>query len=123
MFPPSVTTGVPPLPPEIAAQQAQSQMPAAAAFARMQPSMPDPVQALKAKVMELEKWAGETDNLLRQLAPGAAPLLVPIAEAGKALAQEIATLEQQRSTGPSPMVTGSVPPNLPGNMPDGRPAA
>lgn len=115
MFPPTAT---PPLPPQIQQQQMQPQGPQdmAAMFGRMSSAMPDPVTILEMQLAKLEAWAAETAPLTNQLNPALTTLLVPIAQAGKALQAEIAKLKQQ-TAGPSPMVTGSVPPNLPGNIP------
>jgi hypothetical protein len=124
MSPSMMATGVPPLPPELQAQ-AQQQAPAPAAlFAQMGPAgggLPDPVAVLEGQVAQLEEWAARTAPVLSQVNPGLATLLVPIAQAGKALQSEIASLKQ-RTSGPSPQVTGSVPPNVPGNIPGARPA-
>lgn len=118
---PSVTgTAIPPMPPEIQAQQ-QQQRPVSQMFGQMGANMPDPVSILEAQVAKLEEWAAQTAPLTNQVNPALTTLLVPIAQAGKALQQEIQNL-RQRTSGPSPTVSGTVPPNLPGNMPGGRPA-
>lgn len=83
--------------------------------------LPNPVEVLKGKLSQLEEWAASTAPLLSQVNPALATLLVPIAQAGKALQSEIESMEQ-RSAGPSSQVAGSVPPNLPGNIPGARPA-
>ncbi len=121
----SPMTAVPPLPPEVMAQYAAQQpMPAGPVFTQMgaaAPALPDPVGVLKGKVAQLEALTGEMDQILALINPGLQPLLVPIAQSGKALQSEIQTLEQ-RMAGPSPQVTGSAPPNVPGNIPGARPA-
>ena len=115
-------TAVPPLPPGV---QAQQQQPVAPTFQAMgqqgMGGIPDPVALLAAQVAKLEAWAAETAPLASQINPALATLLVPIAQSGKALQQEIATL-RQKTSGPSPQVTGSVPPNVPGNIQGARPA-
>lgn len=122
MFP---QTAMPPLPPEVQQQQAQQPAALAQRFAQMGAmgggGIPDPVAVLEAQLAKLEAWAAETAPLTNQVNPALTTLLVPIAQAGKALQQEIASL-RQRTSGPSPQVQGSVPPNMPGNIPDGRPA-
>lgn len=67
---------------------------------------------LKAKVGELEEWANQTMQLLQQINPGAMALMVPIAQAGKALQEQIADMEA-RSGG------GSMQPNPGGDIPPG----
>lgn len=120
MFP-GMATAAPPLPPGISAQQ----QPAAQTFQAMGAmgggGIPDPISVLETQVSKLESWAAETAPLLTQVNPALATLLVPVAQAGKALQSEIANLKQ-RMSGPSPQVTGSNPPNVPGNIPGARPA-
>jgi hypothetical protein len=120
MAPSGPMTGVPPLPPEIQRQQ-QAQAGVAPLFARMGQAIPDPVSVLEGQIAKLEAWAAETAPLTSQVNPALTTLLVPIAQAGKALQAEIANL-RQRTTGPSPQVAGSVPVNIPGNIPSGKPA-
>lgn len=127
--PPSPTmTAVPPLPPQIQAQQVPPSP--AATFSQMAPAgpggqpgmgIPNPITVLKAQMAKLEAWAAETVPLLSQVNPALSTLLIPIAQAGKAMQTEIDQMEQ-RNAGPSPQVQGSNPPNLPGNIPGGRPA-
>jgi hypothetical protein len=123
MFP-GQATATPPLPPDIQAQQAQQAQqpqPAAPMFAQMGASIPDPISVLEAQVAKLEQWAADTAPLANQVNPALTTLLIPIAQAGKALQTEIENLKQ-RTSGQSPQVTGSAPPSVPGNIPDGRPA-
>jgi hypothetical protein len=119
---PSMMTAIPPLPPEIM----QQQQPASAVpmYAQMgaQATLPNPVAVLSGQIEKLKSWAAETAPLLTQVNPGLATLLVPIAEAGKALESEIEALIQ-RTSGPSPQVAGTVAPNVPGNIPGARPVA
>ena len=117
MGPMGPATAVPPLPPGIAAQQ----QPAAQTFQAMGSALPDPIAVLETQMAKLEQWAAETAPLLTQVNPALATLLVPIAQSGKAMQSEIANLKQ-RMSGPSPQVTGSNPPNVPGNIPGARPA-
>jgi hypothetical protein len=117
MFP-GMSTAAPPLPPGI---QAQAQQPAAPMFQQMGAAIPDPVSVLETQMAKLEQWAAETAPLLTQVNPALGTLMVPIAQAGKAMQSEIANLKQ-RMSGPSPQVTGSNPPNVPGNIPGARPA-
>ena len=49
---------------------------------------------LKAKLVELGKWIQETGAMLQMVNPGAAPLLLPIASAGKALEEQINSGDQ-----------------------------
>lgn len=123
MFPgPSgARTAIPPLPPDIQAQQSAAAAPMFAQMGAMNQGMPNPLDVLKSQVAKLEAWAAETAPLTNQINPALTTLLVPIAQAGKALQSEIENLEQ-RTAGPSPMVMGSAPPNLPGNIPGARPA-
>src|SRR3954469_2143438 len=122
MFPPpGQATATPPMPPDISAQQAQQQQPVGPMFAQMGAAIPDPISVLEAQVAKLEAWAAETAPLTNQVNPALTTLLVPIAQAGKALQSEIASL-RQRTSGDSPQVTGSVPPNVPGNIPGARAA-
>lgn len=114
-------TAVPPLPPEISAQQQQAAAPIFAQMGAAGPALPDPVLVLEGKIGELEQWASETAPLLTQINPGLATLLVPIAQAGKALQTEIQILKQ-RAGAASPAVSGSAPPTVPGNIPGGQPA-
>jgi hypothetical protein len=95
--------------------------PMAAQFAGMAQSLPDPIAVLEGRMEMLEEWAKGTAPLLTQINPALGTLLVPIAQAGKAMQSEIANLKQ-RNAGPSPQVSGTVPPNLPGNIPGARPA-
>lgn len=120
MFPNAVRTAIPPLPPDIAAQAA-APPPASAMFSQMGMAIPDPVVVLEGKVAQLEQWASEVAPLTNQINPALTTLLVPIAQAGKALQSEIENLKQ-RTAGPSPQVMGSAPPTLPGSMPSARPA-
>ena len=92
-----------------------------AMFSQMGQNLPNPIDVLSGKLSQLELWASETAPLLSQVNPALAVLLVPIAQAGKALQSEIEQLKQ-RTAGPSPQVSGSVPPNVPGNIPGARPA-
>jgi len=118
---PGTATAIPPPPPEVQGQmQAQPQASPVSMFGQMGSSIPNPVTVLEGKMAQLEQWAAETAPLLTQLNPALATLLVPIAQAGKAMQTEIANLKQ-RTAGPSPQVSGSVPPNVPGNIPGGRP--
>jgi hypothetical protein len=94
---------------------------AAPMFARIGASLPDPIAVLSGKMAQLEQWAAETAPLLQNINPALATLMVPIAAAGKAMQTEIENLKT-RTSGPSPQVTGSVPPNVPGNIPSARPA-
>jgi hypothetical protein len=116
----AMMTAIPPLPPEIAAQQ---QQPVGPMFAQMASGggLPDPIGVAEMKLAELEQWAGSFAPLLSQINPGLATLLVPIAQAGKALQSEIGNL-RARTAAPSPAEAGSMPPNLPGNIPGGQPA-
>lgn len=111
-------TAAPPLPPEI---QAQSQPSPVSMFSQMGASIPDPLALLEAQIAKLEAWAAETAPIASQVDPGLATLLVPIAQAGKAMQAETQNL-RQRTAGPSPQVMGSAPPNVPGNIPGARPA-
>jgi hypothetical protein len=115
---PGMATAAPPLPPGI---QAQAQQPAAQTFQAMGSALPDPIAVLETQMAKLEQWAAETAPLLTQVNPALGTLLVPIAQAGKAMQSEIANLKN-RMSGPSPQVQGSVPPNVPGNIPGARPA-
>jgi hypothetical protein len=90
-------------------------------FGQMGASLPDPISVLEGKMAQLEQWAAETAPLLTQVNPALGTLMVPIAQAGKAMQSEIANL-RQRTANPSPQVVGSVPPNLPGNIPGAQPA-
>ena len=122
MFPNAARTAIPPLPPDVQAQQHQ---PAAPMFAQMGSQMgansPDPSDIMTGQIAKLEAWLQETAPLVDQTNPAWGPLLIPIAQAGKALLSEVQQL-QQRNSGPSPQVMGSVPPNVPGNIPGARPA-
>lgn len=122
MSPSGPMTAAPPLPPGITQQQ-QAPMSTFAGMAQAAPGsgIPDPLQVAQGKLAELESWAASTAPVLEQIDPGLAPLLVPIAQAGKALMMEISNM-QQRAASVSPQVAGTNPPNLPGNMPGGRPA-
>jgi hypothetical protein len=119
MAPSGLMTAIPPTPPDISAQgQPQVAPPGAspASFANMGPSLPNPVSLLKAQMQKLEQWAAETKPLLTQVDQSLGALMVPIAQAGLAMQSEIDQIEQ-RNAGPSPTVTGTNPPNLPGNIP------
>lgn len=118
MAPSVQQTAIPPLPPDV---QAQQQQPAAPTFQAMGAGIPDPIAVLEGQMAKLEQWASETAPLLTQLNPALGTLMIPIAQSGKAMQSEIANMKQ-RTANPSPQVTGSVPPNLPGNIPSGRPA-
>ena len=118
MGPQGPATAIPPMPPQIAAQQQPN---AAPMFQAMGAAIPDPVSVLETQMAKLEQWAAETAPLLTQVNPALSTLLVPIAQSGKAMQSEIANLKQ-RMSGPSPQVQGSVPPNVPGNIPGARPA-
>lgn len=121
MFPNAMRTAIPPLPPDIQAQQQAQPLSPVPMFSQMGAQIPDPVSVLEAKLQQLEQWAAETAPLTNAVNPALTTLLVPIAQAGKALLSEIANL-RQRTSGPSPQVMGSVPPNVPGNIPGARPA-
>ena len=112
-------TAAPPLPPEV-----QSQMNPSAMFAdmgRIGGALLDPLNIAEQKVMELEQWAGSMASLLEQVQPALTALLVPIAQAGKALQGEIAGMKQ-RAGAQTSVVQGSAPPAVPGVMPGARPA-
>lgn len=114
-------TATPPLPPEIAAQQQPSP---ASLFSKIgQPGggTPDPLSLAQSKLGQLEEWASGMAPVLNQLDPALTTFLVPIAQAAKAMAAEIIS-RQQKATGPSQPVQGTVAPTVPGNMPDARPA-
>lgn len=109
------------LPPQIAQQQFSQ--PPEAVFAEMGRQggsmLPNPLDLLDQKITELEVWAGQMAPLLSQIQPGLTALLVPIAQAGKALQQEIGGMRERAAQGPT--VQGSVPPSVPGVMPGARP--
>ena len=122
MGPQGPATAIPPMPPQIAAQQQPNAAPMFQAMGAMGGGgLPDPISVLETQMAKLESWAAETAPLLTQVNPALATLLVPVAQAGKAMQSEIANLKQ-RMSGPSPQVQGSVPPNVPGNIPGARPA-
>ena len=123
----TLATAAPPIPPQIAAQQQQQQqqqsvVPILADMGRLGGGgIPDPIEILEQQMAKLEEWAGQTAPLLRQVNPALAALLVPIAQAGQALQQEIGDMKQ-RAGSPSSVVQGSNPPNVPGNQPSAQPA-
>jgi hypothetical protein len=83
--------------------------------------LPNPLDLADQLMAELEVWAGKAAQLLGQIQPGLTALLVPIAQAGKALQEEIGAMKERAQGGP--MVQGSVPPTVPGVMPGARPVA
>lgn len=99
---------LPPLPRRVAADQsappplllgltgaAAGPEPASAPGGPLPPGGGDPVRMLRQKLQELEQWAGDMLMILRTTLPSAQPLLVPIAQAGKALEEQIRRLEQR----------------------------
>jgi hypothetical protein len=60
----------------------------------------NPVQLLRQKLSELERWASEMMDLLQNVLPSAQPLLVPIANAGKAIQSQIDKMEKRVAAGP-----------------------
>lgn len=68
---------------------------------------------LKDQIGQLEQWANTTMQLLQQINPGAMALMVPIAQAGKALQEQIADMEARAGGGAmqqSP--SGDIPPGM-----------
>lgn len=108
------------LPPQIQQQQAPPPQQTFNSMGQMGGGgLPNPLDILEQKMSELEVWAGQMAPLLSQIQPGLTALLVPIAQAGKALQEEIASMKERAQGGP--MVQGSVPPSVPGVMPGARP--
>lgn len=90
----------PPLPPEVMAQQS----PHARSPIFMQPRTAtggDPIAALEGKIAELERWATDMYQQLEFLDPPSQALLVPVAQAGKALQSRIQQLRQRMGGAPT----------------------
>jgi hypothetical protein len=68
----------------------------------------NPIQQLKSKLGELETLTGDLMILLRTVHPPSGALLVPIAQAGKALMSQVAEIEQ-RASGALPSGSGGAP--------------
>lgn len=90
-------------------------------FQQMGAGVQNPAALLMAQVAKLESWLRDTSMIIEQTNPAWGPLLVPIAKVGSVLTEELQNLQSQQ--GPSPQVSGSAPPNVPGNIPGGQPAA
>ncbi len=115
------TGATPPLPPDVVQQQEappdQQQSVFSAQGAKPGEGM-QVVQQVMQKVQELDKWVGETKQLLESFDPSLVPLFKPIAEAGMKLAEAVQKKSQQ-----SGMAKGSpqVPPQPPQNPSAGPP--
>ncbi len=79
------------------------------------PSLPDPIALLEQKVADLEQWAGDTAQLIDQIHPAMGALLVPIAQAGKAMQQTLAEMRERGGGSPT------VQPGPPMNPAEGAP--
>ena len=87
-----------PLPPDVQAQQ-----PSAPGIGMMMgatmPQAGDMTVMLKQKLGELESWASEMMQLLPVVAPNMLALLVPIAQAGKAMQSQIEEMNGRAEAG------------------------
>jgi hypothetical protein len=111
----SPTAPAPMLPPEVRAQQPQPQQggPVFTQGQNLQAGGPgDPTVMLEQKIGELEKWASDMMMIVDQVHKPLSALLVPIAQAGKALRQEVTKLKEQKGQGgPAAPAAGKSPPN------------
>lgn len=109
----SLVNPIPVQPPDIVRQQAAPQ--AAPVSAAMIPAQSaDPIALLEQKISELEVWAGEASKLIQATHPALAAYLVPIAQAGRALQEEIGAMRERATGGVTPP-PGAVAPG--GNPP------
>lgn len=114
----SVTPPFPDLPPSVRRQMATRQTPVFMAAGQNQAAMGqgqpgqapslDGVSQLEAKLGELESVTSDIMKILSVVHPPSAALLVPIAQAGKALQATVAELKA-RSGGQSPQTTAPQP--------------
>lgn len=77
------------------------------------PGAPDPasiVSMLRSKIQQLQQWASEMMPLLQSSNPSAVPLMGPIAQAGRALEEQIAQMETAHGQGGSPGVNNAMLP-------------
>jgi hypothetical protein len=84
------------------------------------PASGDMVAQLEKKVNDLEQTAGEIHMLLQQIDASAGALLVPIAQAGKALKQQVQEIKA-RQAGPSGSTPGMESTPTPAEKPPVRP--
>lgn len=76
------------------------------------PQAGEMLQMVSAKVQELDKWAGEMNMLLQQIAPPLRAFLGPIADAGLQLQQAVKQMaERSGMLRGSPAVPATPPPN------------
>jgi hypothetical protein len=101
------TNPAPPLPPEIRGQQAGAgqQIPMMLEAGQRMMAGPaqmgfDPMQMLSQKIAELSQVAMDVMQLTKMVHPPLAAFLVPIAQAGKALEQQVEMLKQKSMAGP-----------------------
>lgn len=66
---------------------------------RSSPAQPDMLAMLEQKVFELEQWASDMMKLCQAIHPPMAALLVPIAQAGKAIAGEVQQMKERAGQG------------------------
>jgi hypothetical protein len=62
----------------------------------------NPIAVLKQKLAEWEKITGEVFQMVQTIHPPSAALMVPVAQAGKALMQQVAQLEKRQAGGATP---------------------
>jgi hypothetical protein len=101
---PDYIPAAPEAPPQI---QAQMQPPVPAPMGadvfmqagRTAPAQPDVMAMLEQKVVELEQWASDMMKLTQVVHPPLAALLVPIAQAGKAIQSEVQQIKERAGQG------------------------
>lgn len=73
------------------------------------PPQDDLVVQFKAKLTELETWTNDAMMLLQRINPAIMALLVPIAQAGKALQDQMADVEARNGEAPPQTGPGDEP--------------
>ena len=74
---------------------------------QMGPPPIDPLAMLDQKVIELEQWATDMSMLVKAIHPPMGALLIPIAQAGKALQQQVAEMKERLGAQSAPAAPGA----------------
>ena len=110
----SLVQPTPVQPPNVVRQQLAPQAaPISASMPLPSAQTADPIALLEQKISELEVWAGGASKLIQAVHPALSAYLVPIAQAGRAMQEEISSMREQAA--------GSVEPPPGAVAPGGNP--
>lgn len=99
----SLVRPTPVQPPNVVQQQLAPQAaPVSASMPMPSAQAADPVALLEQKISELEVWAGGASKLIQKVHPTLSAYLVPIAQAGRAMQEEIASMRERAAGSVSP---------------------